>query len=96
MSADEAQATTTIHEWARGITPIDTTLDIQQGDQANQELYGVYYDDIARIDSEWKFTHRLCVPIYISSGRVTGDVVTPRSRLLRGVSSSRPDLATRS
>jgi hypothetical protein len=72
---------------------MDTTIDIQQGDQANQELYGVYYDDIARIDSEWKFTHRLCVPIYISSGCVTGDVVTPRSRLLRGVSSSRPDLA---
>jgi hypothetical protein len=84
IAPDVAQATTTIHEWLRGVSRIDSgPMDIQSGDQVNLEAYGVYYDDIARIDGEWKFTHRLYVPIYIGAGAVTGDVVTGRSELLR-------------
>jgi hypothetical protein len=84
VDSDQARATTTIHEWMRGVTQIDSaTIDVHKGDQTNQEFYGVYYDDIARIDGEWKFTHRLYVPIYSASGCVTGDVLTPRSDLLR-------------
>ena len=47
------------------------------------DVYGVYYDDLARIDGGWKFTHRLWVPIYVGTEAVTGAVVTPRSELLR-------------
>jgi len=84
IDSDHAQATTTIHEWMRGVSPVDTTgPDIKKGQQANREFYGIYYDDIARIDREWKFSHRLYVPIYTGEGCVTGDVLTPRSGLLR-------------
>ena len=24
----------------------------------NYQEYGIYYDDLSRIDGEWKFTHR--------------------------------------
>ncbi len=82
--SDQAQATTTIHERMRGVTPVDSAaLDVESGGQINQELYGVYYDDVARIDGEWKFTHRLFVPICVAAGAVTGQLVTPRSGLLR-------------
>jgi hypothetical protein len=83
-----AQASTTIHEWSRMISPVDATssglgTDVHKGQEVNQEEYGIYFDDIARIDGEWKFTHRLYVPLYNSTGCVTGDVLTPRSQLLR-------------
>jgi hypothetical protein len=86
LPPNQAQATTTVHEWARGSTPIDGVVageSVSKGEQINFEVYGVYYDDIARIDGEWKFTHRLYVPIYVGTGAVTGDVVTQRSGLLR-------------
>jgi hypothetical protein len=82
IAPDRAQATTTIHELIRGISPIDSA-DGQTGDEVNFEAYGVYYDDIARIDGEWKFTHRRHVPIYVATGAITGEVVTPRSDLRR-------------
>jgi hypothetical protein len=53
------------------------------GTPINIEQYGIYHDDVARIDGEWKFTHRLFVPIYIASGVVTGDVITKRTALRR-------------
>jgi hypothetical protein len=86
LSPDQAQATTTIHEWMRGVTSVEGVVAgdaVQKGDEINMEVYGVYYDDIAKIDGEWKFTHRLYVPMYNSQGCVTGDVITPRSGLLR-------------
>src|SRR5262245_8344465 len=47
IAPDKAQATTTIHEWIRGVTPIDAPgLDVHKGDSDNQEFYGIYYDDI--------------------------------------------------
>jgi hypothetical protein len=79
IAADRAQATTTIHEWIRGVSPVDSS----KGDQINFEAYGVYYDDIGRIDGEWKFTHRQYRLIYDCNGAVTGDVLTQRSDLLR-------------
>ena len=86
ITPDRAQATSTFHEWGRGVTSIDAVVAgdrVQQGDEVNMEEYGVYYDDIARIEGQWKFTHRLAVLIYMSSGCMTGDVLTPRSGLLR-------------
>ena len=79
---DRAEATTTIHELVRGTTVTDSAYGAE-GEELNFEQYGVYFDDIARIDGEWKFTHRLFVPIYVNSGCLTGDVVTQRSALLR-------------
>lgn len=41
------------------------------------------YDDFARINGRWKFSRREFVPVYVGMDRVTGDVFTPRSALLR-------------
>jgi ketosteroid isomerase-like protein len=79
---DHAHATTTIHEVNRGIT--ETTSELgDSGTEINVATYGIYYDDISKVNGEWKFTHRLFVPFYLESGCVTGNVLTPRSNLLR-------------
>jgi hypothetical protein len=77
IGSDQAQATTTVQELMRGVTAVLT------GELLNSTLYGIYYDDVARIDGVWRFTHRLYVPIYAISDALTGDLVTPRSGLLR-------------
>jgi hypothetical protein len=81
-SVDRAEATTTIHEMSRGVTAMGSEL-AATGEQLNVDMYGIYHDDVARIDGKWKFTHRLFVPFYMTNGSVTGDVLTPRSGLLR-------------
>lgn len=78
----QAEATTTIHEVIRGVAKAESAA-ARSGSELNLEQYGIYFDDLTRIDGEWKFTHRLFVPFYVSSGGVTGDVPTPRSALLR-------------
>jgi SnoaL-like domain len=80
--SDRAGATTTVHEITRGPIVGETSYG-EEGADVNFEQYGVYFDDIARIDGDWKFTHRVFVPIYVNSGSATGEVVTPRSQLLR-------------
>jgi SnoaL-like domain len=79
---DQARATTTIHEFIRGMAIAETTLDAT-GAHSNFEQYGIYFDDLARIEGSWKFTHRLFVPIYVGRDCVTGDLLAPRSALLR-------------
>lgn len=79
---DLAEATTTIHEVIRGEVLADGTFG-EPGTPVNIENYGIYHDDLAKLDGEWKFTHRLFVPIYMNSGCVTGDVITHRTALLR-------------
>ncbi|HXO53005.1 MAG TPA: nuclear transport factor 2 family protein [Mycobacterium sp.] len=78
--ADQAQATTTIHEMNRGVTGTKCELG-DSGTEINVDTYGIYYDDVARIGGQWKFTHRLFIPFYLASGCVTGDVLTRRSEL---------------
>jgi ketosteroid isomerase-like protein len=78
---DRARATTTIHELSRGKAPADSEL-AEAGGEINIEQYGIYYDDLTRINGEWKFTRRVFVPIYIETGGVTGEVFTRRSALL--------------
>ena len=78
--ADQAQATTTIHEMNRGVMETKSELG-DSGTEINVDTYGIYYDDVARIGGQWKFTHRLFVPFYLASGCVTGDVLTRRSEL---------------
>jgi hypothetical protein len=77
-----AQATTTIHEFVRAVSLADTPLGDAGSDQ-NFEDWGIYFDDIAKLGGDWKFTRRLFVPMYIGPGVVTGQVLTPRSDLLR-------------
>jgi SnoaL-like domain len=81
-SVDLAKATTTIHEMVRGKVTVDTSYG-EKGADTNFDQYGIYFDDFARIGGEWLFTHRLFVPIYVSSGSLTGDVVTSRQGLFR-------------
>jgi SnoaL-like protein len=83
--ADRAHATTTIHELTRGVGVADTALG-EVGAASNFEQYGVYFDDLARINGEWRFTHRMFVPICVCQGCVKGDLLTPRSALLRPTS----------
>ena len=81
VTDDTASATTTIHEVVRGTNLEDSAFG-PAGGEINFEDYGIYYDEIARLDGEWKFIHRLFVPTYIGQGPVTGDVPIDRSRLL--------------
>ncbi len=77
---DRASATTTVHELSRGIARADSDLGAA-GAEVNVDHYGLYYDELARIDGEWKFTHRVFVPVYTRTGDVTGHVFTPRTAL---------------
>jgi hypothetical protein len=79
---DQASATTTIHELTRAVGLADSEFG-EAGAEINLEQWGIYHDDLARIDGEWKFIRREFVPVYIGRGRVTGDVFTPRGTLLR-------------
>jgi len=73
IDAHHARATTTIHEFIREAAVADNNL----------EQYGIYFDDLARVDGRWKFTHRVFQLVYVGRGCVTGDLITPRSALLR-------------
>jgi hypothetical protein len=73
IDAHHARSTTTIHEFIREAA----------GAENNLEHYGIYFDDIARVDGRWKFTHRVFQLVYVGRGCVTGDLLAPRSALLR-------------
>jgi hypothetical protein len=77
---DHATATTTVHELTRGVGLADTAFG-EGGAEINLEQIGVYYDEMARIDGEWKFTRRRFVPLYSTTGAVTGAVFTRRAAL---------------
>jgi hypothetical protein len=84
-SADRAQATSTIHELGRGASPnpdgtnTDVWLDWFQ--------YGIYYDDVVKIDGDWKFAHRFCQPLlYVGEDAVPGDAIATRTNLVRTAS----------
>jgi hypothetical protein len=85
LGMEQAQATTTIHEVVRGVQQTDNFFG-EAGALVNFEQYGIYYDDLTKIDGQWKFTHRLFVPIHVRPDCVTGEVLTPRSSLLHPVS----------
>jgi hypothetical protein len=85
VGAEQAQATTTVHELVRGEALAGTTLG-EAGTPVNAEQHGIYYDDVAKLDGEWRFIHRLFVPVYRRTDCITGQVLTPRFALLRPTS----------
>jgi hypothetical protein len=82
LGPTRAQATTTMHEFVRGPMVVDSPLG-DAGTEQNFEQYGIYFDDIVKLADEWKFQRRLFTPMYLGPGVVTGQVLTPRSGLLR-------------
>ena len=80
LGPGQAQTTTTIHELVRGEV-LQNSAFASAGTPVNIEQYGIYHDDVAKLDGEWRFTHRLFVPVYLRDEGVTGQVVTPRSAL---------------
>jgi SnoaL-like protein len=80
---DRATATTTVHELSRGLARAESELG-EAGAEVNIDHYGLYYDEIERIDGAWKFTHRVFVPVYTRTGDVTGHVFTSRASLSAG------------
>jgi hypothetical protein len=80
LGPDRAQATTTIYEFLRGSSTADSDM-AEAGTAMNMGQYGVYFDDIVKIDGEWKFAHRLMRSIYLETGELTGNAMTPRSEL---------------
>jgi SnoaL-like domain len=80
--SDRAHATTTIHELTKGVALTASALG-EKKQEYNFEQYGIYFDKLARIEGEWRFTHRLFVPFYLDRDRVTGNLRTQRTELLR-------------
>ena len=81
LGPQSAQATTTLHEFTRGVIA-NTSAYGESGSGLNFEQYGIYFDDIAKLDGDWKFTRRLFVPVYVGPDCVTGQVIGPRTSLL--------------
>ena len=82
VEPDRAHATTTIHELSRGVVAASSNF-AEIGAIVNYEQYGIYYDDAAKIDGEWKFTHRLFQVLYQAPNSLNGSVIAPRSSLVR-------------
>jgi hypothetical protein len=82
LGPDVAEATTTIHEFSRATAAEDGPFGAK-GTEINFQDYGIYHDEVARLEGEWRFTHRVFVPIYLEPGAVTGDLPIERSRLLK-------------
>lgn len=80
LGPGQGQATTTIHELVRGEVLADSAF-ARAGTPVNIEQYGIYHDDVAQLDGDWRFTHRIFVPVYVQDNGVSGQVVTPRSAL---------------
>jgi hypothetical protein len=82
VGPDRAEATTTVQEIVRGVSSTDSALG-PAGSASNFVQYGIYDDEIARLDGEWKFTHRYFVPLYVSPGVVAGQAIALRASLVR-------------
>ena len=77
LGPDRAAATTNIREIIRGTHTVDGVWG-PAGSESNTDQYGIYFDEVNKIDGAWKFTRRVFVPILIASGAVVGDITTAR------------------
>jgi hypothetical protein len=81
VGPDAARASTTFQEFGRG-TAAGIPAPGSDSLEYNATTWGIYHDEIARVEGSWKFTHRRADLIYHESGGVTGDVLLPRASLL--------------
>ena len=77
LGAGRAEATTTIHEIARGVVGIGSSFGVA-GTELNFDRYGIYHDELAKFNGEWKFTHRIFMPFFTTTSGVVGDVTGNR------------------
>jgi hypothetical protein len=72
VDGDHATATTTILELVRMGAALTSSPGVS-GDPVNITHYGLYLDEVARVDGAWRFTHRQFRPIYVDGESVTGN-----------------------
>ena len=77
LGPDRAAATTNIREIIRGTITVGGEWG-PAGAENNVDQYGIYFDEISKIDGTWKFTRRVFVPILVASGAVVGDITSGR------------------
>jgi hypothetical protein len=77
LGPDRAAATTNVREIIRGTHTVDGVWG-SAGSESNVDQYGIYFDDVSKIDGEWKFSRRVFVPVLIASGAAAGDITSPR------------------
>ena len=77
LGPDRAAATTNIREIIRGTITVGGEWG-PAGTENNVDQYGIYFDEISKIDGAWKFTRRVFVPILVASGTVVGDITSGR------------------
>jgi hypothetical protein len=53
IGPNTAHARTTVHELSRGVVAVTTNF-AEAGTAVNYKQYGIYYDDAAKVDGEWK------------------------------------------
>src|SRR5436190_3505504 len=63
LGPGRAKATTTIHEIVRGVASGRSALG-DVGIELAFDRYGIYHDELAKFDREWKFTERIFVPFF--------------------------------
>jgi hypothetical protein len=69
LGNDRARSTTTIHALAR-----------REGHH-NVTNYGVYYDDLVKVDGTWKFARRSLQPVYMDTSPLPGIAPITRAEL---------------
>jgi hypothetical protein len=82
VDADHATASTTILELVRMDAALTSSPGVS-GDPVNLTHYGLYLDEVARVDGAWKFTHRRFRPIYLDAGTVTGSPLPIPAEVIR-------------
>jgi len=80
VGAGKAKATTTIHEFGRGVVTAEYMFG-GVGTELNFDRYGIYYDQLAKFDGEWKFTHRIWSAFFTSTDCVVGGISGDRPLL---------------
>jgi SnoaL-like protein len=104
MGADRARATTTIHQFARGVGVADTALG-EAGAESNFEQYGIYFDDSRKLIASGN-SPTGCSCRYMSARAASRATCSPRdqcccdqlsrARVCRGSSPARRRVLNRS
>ena len=78
----QAEATSQTREMVRSGDP-GAAVPGEGNVGVNVVFYSVYFDDLVKVEGEWKFARRFCQPIYMESGGLTGQVCTARAAFVR-------------